>query len=116
MVDGVPIPPVQSFPKRFHRVIHLRVMSRRGPLPTVGHMTRVGCAKGGAVMLAADCTALLASERMAELHRQAEGRRLARLARAHRRGGNGGVWHERRWLAGHLRGRMKVAPQSSTTP
>jgi hypothetical protein len=67
-------------------------------------------------MLAADWTALLASERMAELHRQAEHRRRAGLARAHRRGGNGGVWHERRWLAGPLRGRVGAAPQSSTAP
>ena len=41
-------------------------------------------------MLAADWTAQLASERMAELHRQAEHQRLVRLARA-RRGGTGGV-------------------------
>jgi len=67
-------------------------------------------------MLAADWTALLATERMAELHRQAESRRRVPLARAQRRGGNSGVWRQRRWLAGPLRGRMKVAPQSSTTP
>jgi hypothetical protein len=42
-------------------------------------------------MLAADWTAQLASERMAELRRQAEHQRLVRLARA-RRGGIGGVW------------------------
>ena len=67
-------------------------------------------------MLAADWTALLAAERMAELHRKAGGQRLARRARVHRRGGNGGVWRERRRLTGPPRGLVEDAPQSSTTP
>jgi hypothetical protein len=54
------------------------------------------------VMLSGDWTGQLASERVAELHRQAERHRLVRLARAHRRGGASGVgrgWRWR-WLAG----------------
>jgi hypothetical protein len=40
-------------------------------------------------MLPGDWTAELGRQRMAEFHRQAEHQRLARLARARRRGGTG---------------------------
>jgi|Tabmets5t2r1_1033131.scaffolds.fasta_scaffold98959_2 hypothetical protein len=67
-------------------------------------------------MLAADWTALFATKRLAELHRQAEGRRLTRLARAHRRGGNLGPWRGRRCLVSPPRGRVADVPATSTTP
>jgi hypothetical protein len=77
-------------------------------------------------MLAGDWTGQLATERVAELHRQAEAQRLARLARARRGGGNRGGGHWRRWLAGPRRGSGKgpmVEPSTrpatarpSTTP
>jgi hypothetical protein len=67
-------------------------------------------------MLAADWTALFATERIAELHRQAEGRRLTRLARALRRGGNLGVSRESRCLASPPRGRVAGVPETSPTP
>ena len=51
-------------------------------------------------MLANDLTGQLAHERMADLHRQAERQRLARLARVQRRGGNRGRWRGWRLLAG----------------
>ena len=51
-------------------------------------------------MLAHDLTGQLARERVAEFHRQAERQRLARLARAQRRGGNRGRWRGWRLLAG----------------
>jgi hypothetical protein len=54
-------------------------------------------------MLPSDWTGQLASERVAEFHRQAERQRLVRLARAGR-GGSGGVGRWRRWLAGPRRG------------
>jgi hypothetical protein len=43
-------------------------------------------------MLATDWNGQLARERVAEFHRQAERQRLARLARAQRRGGHRGRW------------------------
>jgi len=52
------------------------------------------------VMLANDLTGQMARERVAEFHRQAEHQRLARLARAQRRGGNRGLWRGWRLLAG----------------
>ena len=55
-------------------------------------------------MLAGDWMGQLASERVAELHRQAERQRLVRLARAQLRGGSGGVGHGWRRLAGPRRG------------
>jgi hypothetical protein len=67
-------------------------------------------------MLMADWTGQFAQERVADLHRQAEHQRLARLAKAQRRGGTGGVGRWRRWLAGPLRGSGEAAGQSSTTP
>ena len=54
-------------------------------------------------MLANDLTGQLARERVADLHRQAERQRLARLARAQRRSGNRGRWRGWRLLAGPRR-------------
>jgi hypothetical protein len=51
-------------------------------------------------MLASDLTGQLARERVADLHRQAERQRLARLARAQRRGGNRGRWRGWHLLVG----------------
>jgi hypothetical protein len=51
-------------------------------------------------MLANDLTGQLAHERVADLHRQAERQRLARLVRTPRRGGNRGRWRGWRPLAG----------------
>jgi hypothetical protein len=56
-------------------------------------------------MLATDWNGQLARERVAESHRQAERQRLARLARAQRRGGNRGRW--RGW-------RLPVGPGSAS--
>jgi hypothetical protein len=56
-----------------------------------------------------DWTGQLAGERVADLHRQAQRQRLARLARWQRRGGDRGIWRGRRLLAGWLSG-------SSTAP
>jgi len=60
-------------------------------------------------MLVTDWTGQLAGERVADLHRQAQRQRLARLARWQRRGGDRGIWRGRRLLAGWL-------PGSSTAP
>jgi hypothetical protein len=49
-------------------------------------------------MLANDPTEQLARERVVDLHRQAERRRLVRLARPQRRGGNRGWWRGWRLL------------------
>jgi hypothetical protein len=62
----------------FHRVFYFRVMSRRGPLPTVGHMTMPSGPGRGTVMLPGDWTVLPAGERIAELHRRAEPQRAWR--------------------------------------
>jgi hypothetical protein len=57
------------------------------------------------VLLATDPTEQLARERVADLHRQAQRQRLARLARAQRRGGDRGRW--RGW-------RLPVGPGSAS--
>jgi hypothetical protein len=62
----------------FHRVFYFRVMSRRGALPTVRHMTVPSGPGRGTVMLPGDWTVLPAGERMAELHRRAEPQRAWR--------------------------------------
>jgi hypothetical protein len=67
-------------------------------------------------MLPSDWTAELGRQRMAELHRQAEHRRLVRLARAQRRGGTTGVGRGWRWLAGWRRGSSEGVMESSTAP
>ena len=67
-------------------------------------------------MLPGNWTVLLASERMAELHRQAEHQRLVRLVRAQRRDGTSGVGRGRRWLAGWLQGSGEGLMKSSTPP
>jgi hypothetical protein len=66
-------------------------------------------------MLSGDWTGQLASERMAELHRQAGRQRLVRLARTQRGRGNRRVsW--RRLLAGWLRGSGEAVTEPSTAP
>jgi hypothetical protein len=65
-------------------------------------------------MLANDLTGQLAHERMADLHRQAEHQRLARLAWAQRRSGASGVPRRWRWLAGWRRGSGAGVTESVT--
>jgi hypothetical protein len=64
------------------------------------------------VMLPSDRTGQLATERVADLHRQAERHRLVRLAWAHRRGGTSGVGRWRRWRVGdEVRVRASWSPR-----
>jgi hypothetical protein len=68
-------------------------------------------------MLVGDWTGQLVSERVAELHRQAERQRLVRLARTQRRGGNRSGGRGWRLLAGALSGSGKgPAVEPSTRP
>ena len=101
-------------------MLHDRVMSRCGPLPTVGHMTDPAEQGRETVMLPGGWTAELGRQRMAELHRLAEQQRLIRLARAQRRGDPSGVSVGRgwrwRWLAGWRRGSGAGVMESSTAP